>query len=128
VLVRRSPVGGWTGERVELNAMTSNEFIAWLEGKLAAVGVKKMIPDRETLEKAYRRAVRQARVQQVIDAAIANLEQQEEQPVPEDLADRILNKLKGSARAWDDVLWDLVTDEDLGDEEHEADEDELDAE
>jgi hypothetical protein len=77
VLVRRSPLGGWTGERVELNTMTSNQFIAWLEGKLADVGVKKMVPDREALENAYRRAVRQARVQQAIDDSIANLDQQE---------------------------------------------------
>jgi hypothetical protein len=117
VLVRRSPDGGWTGERVELNAMTSNQFIAWLEGKLAEVGVEKLIPEREVLENAYRRAVRQARVQQAIDEAIDNLEEQGDIPVPDDLAKRIGEKLKGSARAWDDMLWDLVTDEDLDEED-----------
>jgi DNA topoisomerase VI subunit B len=116
-LVRRGTFGGWRGERVELNAMTSNQFIAWLEGKLAAVGVEKLIPEREALENAYRRAVRQARVQQAIDDAIDNLEAEEDIPVPDDLADRIRDKLKGSARAWDDVLWDLVTDEDRDEED-----------
>ena len=57
-LVRQRGLGGWTGQRVELNAMTSDQFIAWLEAKLMAVGVQKVVPDQETLAKAYRRAVR----------------------------------------------------------------------
>jgi hypothetical protein len=49
----------WIGERVELNAMTSDQLIAWLERKLAEIGVQKVIPDRDALANAYRRAVRQ---------------------------------------------------------------------
>jgi hypothetical protein len=86
--------------------MTSDQFIAWLERKLA--GVKKVVPNRRALEKAYRRAVRQARVQQAIDDTLANLEEEDDIPIPDDLADRLRDKLKGSARAWDAVLWDLV--------------------
>jgi hypothetical protein len=122
VLVRRSPFGGWTGERVELNAMTSNQFIAWLERKWAGVGVTKVVPDREALAKAYQHAVHQTRVQQAIDEAIANLDQPEERPVPENLADLIRDKLKGSARAWDDVLWDLVAHDEMDEDEEECDE------
>jgi hypothetical protein len=39
---------------VELNAFTSEDFVAWLEGKLDDQGVEKVIPDDALLEKAYR--------------------------------------------------------------------------
>jgi hypothetical protein len=44
------------GRRVELNAMTSRQFIEWLERKLAENGVQKVVPDRQTLGAAWRRA------------------------------------------------------------------------
>jgi hypothetical protein len=105
---------GWTGERVELNAMTSDQLIAWLERKFAEVGIEKLIPDDATLAKAYRRAVQRARVQQAIDDAITNLEEADDIAVPDDLADRIRDTLTGSARAWDDVLIDVIEDTDGG--------------
>ena len=36
--------------RVELNAMTTPQFIAWLDGKMAQHGVGKLIPPDEVLE------------------------------------------------------------------------------
>jgi hypothetical protein len=41
-------------ERVELNAMASDALIAMIERKLAAYGLKKVVPSEETLEEAYR--------------------------------------------------------------------------
>ena len=41
--------------RVELNAFTSDELVAFIERKLAEQGVKKVIPDDATLAEAYRR-------------------------------------------------------------------------
>jgi hypothetical protein len=48
----------WQGKRVELNAMTSRQFLDWLEGKLRDHGVEKVIPDVALLGTAYRRAQR----------------------------------------------------------------------
>lgn len=45
------------GQRVELNAFTSDHFVTWLEAKLAAAGVVKVIPDDKTLIAAYQRAI-----------------------------------------------------------------------
>ena len=45
------------GQRVELNAMDSGQFIEWLEIKLQEYGVKKVIPDRAILESAYKLAI-----------------------------------------------------------------------
>src|SRR5262245_9956583 len=41
--------------RVELNAMASDEFVAFIERKLDEVGVKKIIPEAATLEDAWQR-------------------------------------------------------------------------
>jgi hypothetical protein len=45
------------GQRVELNAFTSDHFVTWLEAKLAKAGVVKLIPDDATLTAAYQRAL-----------------------------------------------------------------------
>jgi hypothetical protein len=57
----RGPYGEfshWSGQRVELNAMTSRQFIAWLEQKFDEHGVEKVIPDEATLVAAWQRGVR----------------------------------------------------------------------
>ena len=41
-------------ERVELNAMTSDAFIAMIETKLTAYGLKKVVPDDDLLAETYR--------------------------------------------------------------------------
>jgi hypothetical protein len=44
------------GRRVELNAMTSPQFIERLERKLKEHGVEKVVPDKKVLEAAWQRA------------------------------------------------------------------------
>src|SRR5207247_2226324 len=60
----------WTGERIELNAMDSVQFVAYLEAKLTAVGAgEKVVPADDALQAAFRRAWRIAKVQEAIDDA-----------------------------------------------------------
>lgn len=99
--------GTWVGERVELNAMTSDVFIAWLEGKLVEHQVRKLVPDERTLATAYRRAVRIAQVQQAIDKALAELPANEIR-LPPDLAHVIERRIAGTALPWDQALFELV--------------------
>jgi DNA topoisomerase VI subunit B len=106
-LVRREN-GQWMGDRVELNAMTSSQFIAWLEGKLAEAGVEKVVPDDDTLVKAYRLAVRKRKLQQAIDTLCAAIDAGPDAQVPEDLADRIREAIDGQPIAWDEALWQIV--------------------
>jgi hypothetical protein len=122
-LVRLAAQSGWTGQRVELNAMTSDQFIGWLERKLGEAGVQKVVPDQPALANAYRRAVRQQRVQEAIDEAVDRIAQEDENDIsiPDDLQEHIREQLKGTAKCWDQVLWDLVTDEDLEKDEDEED-------
>lgn len=114
-LVRREHQtwGKWVGDRVELNAMTSDQFIAWLEVKLVEVeaGVRKVVPSPSTLAKAYRRAVQRRRAQAAIDEALSQFDPDEETPIPDDLETTLREKLDGSTKSWDQVLWDLVDDD-----------------
>jgi DNA topoisomerase VI subunit A len=59
----------WHGKRVELNELTSEELLAWLDGKLNALGVQKVLPDDAALREAYKRAVRMAEIRRFIGAA-----------------------------------------------------------
>jgi hypothetical protein len=51
--------GTFSGKRCELNAMTSGQFIAWLEEKLIAHGVMKVVPQEATLDRTYRENARE---------------------------------------------------------------------
>ena len=56
-LVEEGHWRSWTGQRIELNAMDSAQFIEWLERCLTQAGVTKVVPEAEVLATAYRRAV-----------------------------------------------------------------------
>jgi hypothetical protein len=106
-LVRRES-GQWVGDRVELNAMRSDQLIAWLEGKFAEVGVEKVVPDADTLARAYRLALRKSQLQASIDDALTEIDEAPDAPVPDDLAEQIRAKIAGKAIAWDDAIWSLI--------------------
>jgi hypothetical protein len=95
-------------ERVELNAMTSDQFIAWLESKLEQHGVEKVIPDIKVLRSAYRRAV----FLQQLDAAQAELAGQikrDKVALPAALAREVKRLLKDIPEmSWDEVVWELA--------------------
>jgi DNA topoisomerase VI subunit B len=104
---RQWSAGGYWGERVELNAMTSAQFITWLEAKLEKVGVQKVVPTGEALKNAHRKAARHIAVQKAIDKALAELEDTPP-PMPDDLEDRIRQAVTGTAEPWEDVLLRIV--------------------
>jgi hypothetical protein len=92
----------WRGKRVELNALTSDQFVRWLEGKLDEHGVTKVIPDKRTLEDAWRRA----RVLAKVKAAIVKIRTEPNtQPMPADLGRRLRKLLHDEpALSWDQAL------------------------
>lgn len=63
-LVREGRAKDWSGARVELNALTSAQFVAWLDAKLIDAGVSKVIPEQEILLTAFERVRRAALVEQ----------------------------------------------------------------
>ena len=105
-------------KRVELNAFASDALIAWIERKLEAVGVKKIVPGDETLADAYRRMRKQAIVQERIDELLKD--DDDELEVPDDLRAKIEEcHAKRPHLRWDAVVHHLA-----GEKDEEPDDDE----
>jgi hypothetical protein len=94
-------VGG--RQRVELNAFDSDRLIDWLERKLTAHGVKKLVPDDAILIDAYRRAILVHIINETIDKAReAAGEAAEQASVPKALLHDVRRLLKAHpTMAWD---------------------------
>ena len=124
----------WEGQRVELNAMTSDQLVKWLEGKLREAGVEKVIPDDKILEEAYKRAVLVTRAEKAI-AEVQKGFDEDSIEVPDDLDKRVREIIgaeaefswdaemgpaghfkqkldmqhKNKAIAWDDAIWQIAS-------------------
>jgi len=108
-LVREQGRHQWAGERVELNAMTSDQLVAWIEQKLRAHGVAKLVPERHVLEQAYRRARRLAPIQDMLDALSEHDETAERIAVPANLDKAIATLLERTPHlSWDRAVWRLA--------------------
>jgi hypothetical protein len=103
----RTYSGKWRGQRVELNAMTSDQFITWLESKLISAGVNKVTPPDEVLQGAYKRAWKIAAVQKAVDEAAASLS--DDIAIPQGLHKQISEMINDTDLAWDEAVWNLVT-------------------
>jgi hypothetical protein len=108
-LVRNKYYGSWDGQRVELNAMASNQLVIWLETKLQDIGVTKIIPSEKILAKAYRRAYRIAIAQRAMNEALEKIESGDIL-IPDNLADRVKDDLQETSDSWDDIIFELATD------------------
>jgi DNA topoisomerase VI subunit B len=102
--------GGWAGQRVELNAMSSAQFIRFLEDKLARAGVDKVVPDEETLARAFRRATRLARVEAAIAEVVRGLPDLNIE-TPKRLVEAVRARIKGTPLSWDEALWQMAREE-----------------
>jgi hypothetical protein len=81
--------------RVELNAMASRQLVDFIEGKLTADGVAKLIPDDATLEEQARRIFKHQLTQRAL-AKIADelAKQAETADLPENLREQIAQVFK----------------------------------
>ena len=109
-LLKGQGYGGYWGHRVELNAFTSQGLIDWIEGKLQAAGVKKVIPEQETVEDAYREAFMRREFEK---ASAELLKQAREEAkgikVPESMINQVKDLLKKDPElSWDSAIELLV--------------------
>jgi hypothetical protein len=96
------------GQRVELNALASDELIALIERKLAEHGVSKVIPADKVLAEAYRRMHRQAVIQAEIDKLVGDLNA-DEIGVPTGLRQCIEKAIAADpTQSWDELLRGIV--------------------
>jgi hypothetical protein len=94
--------------RVELNAMTSPQFVEFLERKLRKAGVEKIAPDADELADAYRLFANGGRIQDVVDKAIEELDN-EDVEVPDDLEKHVRDYLaKHPEVRWDQAIASIV--------------------
>ena len=94
----------WSGERIELNAMDSGQFIEWLEDRLEDAGVEKVVPDAEVLAIAYRRAYKRAEVQRAVDRLLKK--KRKAIAVPADLEQVTREQIIDSDQSWDEAIWE----------------------
>src|SRR5262249_40184095 len=88
--------------RVELNALTSPQFVAFVERKLQENGVAKIVPVQELLAKAYAGFERGRRLEEAIEE-LDEIEMKESEP-PKDLAKRVKAELKKHPH----IRWDAA--------------------
>jgi hypothetical protein len=100
----QSDAAPYEGQRVELSATVSRQFLNFLERKLAEHEVVKVVPDKEVLAKAYRLAYRKAAAQTAIDEVMKRVAEQKVD-VPENLARKVAHLLrKEETESWDDAI------------------------
>lgn len=101
---------GYRGKRVELNALTSGDMIKWIESKLNEHGIKKIVPEEETLKAAYLRAFKDKKLRGVIEEATDNINRESETlDCPNDLEERVREILRNDpAMTWDAAIEELV--------------------
>ena len=92
--------------RVELNAMTSDQLVAFIERKLDEHDVNKVIPDRDMLAETYRNGVKARRIERAIKEALAKQKANESSiKMPDDLGGRVIKYLrKHPAASWDEAV------------------------
>jgi hypothetical protein len=94
--------------RVELNAMTSPQFIAFIEGKLKEIGVKKIVPDKTELGNAYRLFAHGREVERMFKREVKKLNGSKV-TVPRDLEKQVRTYLKKNpAQRWDAAVAAIV--------------------
>jgi hypothetical protein len=105
---------GYSGQRVELNAFTSDALIAWIESKLKKHGIKKVVPDVATLEHAYRRAAAIATVNQALPELVEKAQRDAGKlKVPARIANAVQAKLRDNpAMPWDLAIAELANEHD----------------
>ncbi len=110
---------GYRGKRVELNEFSPKALVGWIEKKLHDNGIKKVIPESDVLEIAFRRAAHivylNDGIRTVTDSAIKFAEGAR---VPKGLRKSILSHLKENpADSWDQAVAAQVRKLDLGGDE-----------
>lgn len=103
----------YLGRRVEINAMTSEQLINWLDKKFTEHGVKKYIPDdMNTIVAAYKRAMFLQRIKEKIEEIAEEIEL-EEVDDPEGLCQEVVEEMENSdVSSWDQIVWDLAIEND----------------
>jgi hypothetical protein len=105
----------YSGQRVELNSFTTGNLIAWIEAGLKKHGIAKWIPDKPTLDVAYRRAMEVNMLKDCMAGLAGDIHQKAENVrVPESLVKQVNERLRAApALPWDAVIAELAASRNL---------------
>jgi hypothetical protein len=91
--------------RIELNAFPSDRLIAWIESKLEAAGVRKVVPDDDMLARAARDYARQMFEDRMLEEAREEIAEQAEEIEIDGCREAIEEMLaEDRGLAWDEAL------------------------
>jgi hypothetical protein len=94
--------------RVELNAMTSPQFVAYIERKLKENGVAKIVPDPDLLSDVYIGMERGRRLEEATEQLLDEIDMEDCKP-PKNLEQRVRQMLKRSPwMRWDAAVKAIV--------------------
>lgn len=94
--------GHWEGQRVELNAMTSGQFVAFIERQLNKHRVEKVVPSTHTLERAFLYNKRLQEAQKAINHIFSRAD--DDIVIPHDLESQIRALLEREPL----ISWDMA--------------------
>ena len=96
--------------RVELNAMTSPQFIAFLERKLKEHGIAKVVPDKDELEKSCKFFVRNLAIEKIVRRELKGRKFDDDAiKVPNNLAGKVKKLLSRHPELrWDSALYQVA--------------------
>jgi hypothetical protein len=97
-------------QRVELNAFASDELVAFIERKLDALGITKVVPKDATLKAAVHRARTKARINEQIEVLIEQAAEDAEQvAIISELPSRVRALLDQDRKlSWDEAIARIV--------------------
>ena len=97
-------------QRVELNAMTSPQLIAFIESKLAEHGVTKLIPDSKIIEQQARRVIKDRLTREALDRVAGRIAKETEATaLPKNLKGLVTRLLKKHPELpWDAAVAEIL--------------------
>ncbi len=108
-LVQGQKGGKWYGRRVELNAMTAPQFVEFVHGQLEAHGVEKVVPDEQTLARAYQHVRQRDALMQKVEELLQQANTAAEVfTTPDDLEDQVRELINGTTDSWEDAIKQLA--------------------
>ena len=91
-------------QRIELNALASDELVRFIEHKLQQNGIRKVVPDQNTLARAYQTFVRERQNKKIIKELLAR-QRHDTITIPADLGKQVNKYLaQHSGDRWDEAV------------------------